>query len=177
MARKPKKRTKYIKLNKISVDTHYQSSLIQKLIKYVMKDGKLQLANKIVYSAIDVFYDDYMKKTATGEEKNLDKAVMVKILFDRLVKAGPDVEVKSKRLGGANYQVPVPVNAERKVTLLYRWILKCARKRKGSTMTVNLARELMDLIANRGSVVKEMENLRKMVSANAVFANMKGKAA
>ena len=100
---------------------------------------------------------------------------MVKLLFERLVKQGPDIEVKTKRLGGANYQVPVPVNSERKITLVYRWLLKCARKRKGSRMVLNLGRELTDLLSGRGSVVKEMENLRKMVSANAVFANMRGR--
>ena len=175
MSRKPKTRTKYIKLNKIKCDTRYDSNLISKLIKVVMKNGKFNLATSIVYDAIDMFYDDYIKRVATAEEKKIEKKVMVKLLFERLVKQGPDIEVKTKRLGGANYQVPVPVNSERKVTLVYRWLLKCARKRKGARMVLNLGRELIDLLSGRGSVVKEMENLRKMVSANAVFANMRGR--
>ena len=73
MSRKPKARTKYIKLNKIKCDTRYESNLVSKLIKVVMKNGKFNLATSIVYDAIDIFYDDYMKRVATSEEKNIEK--------------------------------------------------------------------------------------------------------
>ena len=175
MSRKSRAKTKYVKLNKAMLDSKYASNLIAKLIKYVMKNGKFNQAKSIVYKSIDMFYDDYMKKAATEDEKNLQKTVMVKLLIERIIKMGPDAEVKSKRLGGQSYQVPVSVDADRKVTLVYRVLLKCARKRKGTSMFVNLGRELIDLCAGRGSVIKEFENLRKTVSLNAVFANIKGR--
>jgi small subunit ribosomal protein S7 len=177
MPRKQRARTKYVKKQQSAVDRVYQSKLINQLIKFVMKNGKYNAACNIVYTAIDRMYDDYMKKTANDEEKQLEKDVMVKLLINRVIKAGPSVEVKTRRVGGANYQVPIPVDGQRKVNLVYGWLVEFARKRKGEAMKDKLAKELIDLISGRGSVVKAVENLHKMANANAAFANFRGKRA
>ena len=118
---------------------------------------------------------DYMKRSASDEEKSLEKDVMIKLLINRVIKAGPSVEVKSRRVGGANYQVPVPVDGQRKINLVYGWIVEFARKRKGDSMAVRMSRELNDIISGRGSVVKAVDNLHKMANANAAFASFRGK--
>ena len=140
-----------------------------------MKSGKYNLACNIVYEALDSLHADYMKRSASDEEKSLEKDVMVKLLINRVIKAGPSVEVKSRRVGGANYQVPVPVDGQRKINLVYGWIVEFARKRKGDSIALRMSRELNDIITGRGSVVKAVDNLHKMANANAAFASFRGK--
>ena len=175
MPRKQRARTKYVKKQQSAVDRVYNSKLINQLIKFVMKSGKYNLACNIVYKSLDKLYDDYMKKSATDEEKGLEKDVMIKLLINRVIKAGPSVEVKTRRVGGANYQVPVPVDGQRKINLVYGWLIDFSRKRKGDSMSVRLSRELIDIVAGRGSVVKAVDNLHKMANANAAFASFRGK--
>lgn len=124
-----------------------------------MKRGQKTTARKIVYSAFDII------KQKTQKENPLE-------IFELAVKnVTPLLEVKSRRIGGANYQVPVEVRGERKVTLAHRWLIMAARKRKGKPMAQKLAEELMDAANNQGLAVKKKEDTHRMAEANRAFAH------
>lgn len=139
-------------------DLKYKSLEVQKLIKYIMKDGKKNTAEKIVYGA----FDDIKEKT---------KKDPVEVFETAIRNVGPNVEVRSKRVGGANYQVPREVREERRLILALRWIIKAAKTRKGSSMVKRLANELVLASKNEGEAVKKKENIHKMAEANKAFAH------
>lgn len=142
----------------IAPDNKYGSVLIAKLINYVMKDGKKSTATRVVYDAFGIIETE-MKKTA------------VEVFDEALKNIMPAVEVKSKRVGGANYQVPMPVRGERKYALAFRWVLLAARGKKGRPMCEKLAEELMLAAKGEGEAVKKRAEVQRMAEANRAFAH------
>jgi len=142
----------------IAPDGKYGSVLVAKLVNYVMVDGKKATARRVVYDAFDII---------AAETKEIPTDV-----FDNAMKnVVPTVEVKSKRVGGANYQVPMPVRGDRRYALAYRWILAAARGKKGRPMAEKLAEELMLAAKGEGEAVKKKLDVQRMAEANRAFAH------
>ena len=139
----------------------YGNLTLAKFINMVMKSGKKSAAEKIVYGAIERMSE------RTGNDK--DRAM--EMLTQALENIKPAVEVKSRRVGGATYQVPVEVRATRRETLAMRWAIEAARDRSEKSMAVRLAHELMDAAENRGAAVKKREDTHRMADANRAFAH------
>ena len=145
--------------NIVGPDFIYNSPKLEKFINYVMWSGKKETARKVMYMALDIV------KEKTGNPNPLE-------IFDLAMKnAGPATEVRSKRIGGANYQVPVEVRAERKLALAMRWIRDAARGSKGRPMHLKLADEIIAASKNEGSAIKKKEDTHKMAEANKAFAH------
>ncbi len=142
-------------------DPKFGNQRLAKFINMVMLSGKKSVAEQIVYRALDRIAD------RSGQDK--DKAL--EILGQALDNIKPSVEVKSRRVGGATYQVPIEVRATRRETLAMRWAIDAARKRSEKTMALRLAHELMDAAENRGSAVKKREDTHRMAEANKAFAH------
>jgi len=142
----------------IAPDPVYNNVTVAKFINYIMKRGKKTTARKILYRAFDIMKE----KTKQDPLEVFEKA---------LQNAAPIVEVRSKRVGGATYQVPTEVRGERKMMLAMRWILEAARAKKGKPMAEKLAAELMDAAKNDGAAVKKRENTHRMAEANRAFAH------
>ncbi len=140
-------------------DVKYNSKLIARLINTIMSRGKKSTAQSIVYGALDLI-----------QAKKPDMAPM-DVFMQALENVKPKLEVKSRRVGGATYQVPVDVDEERQVALAMRWITTYAGGRKGRSMTESLAGELLDAFDNTGSAVKKKEDTYKMAQANKAFAH------
>ena len=141
-------------------DPVYGSVVVAKLINSIMLDGKKGTAQSIVYSAFDTI------KAQTGEEP-------LEVFEKAMNNIMPVLEVKAKRIGGANYQVPVEVRPERRQTLGLRWLTKYTRLRGERTMAERLAKELMDAANNTGASVKKKEDTHKMAEANKAFAHFR----
>jgi small subunit ribosomal protein S7 len=142
----------------IQPDHVYGSEKISKFINYLMERGKKNTARKIVYGAMEEI------KERTGED-----AIEV---FERALKnVGPTMEVRSRRVGGANYQVPREVRPERKLSLSMRWILAAAKAKEGKPMYQRLADEVILASKNEGEAIKKRENTHKMAEANKAFAH------
>ena len=139
-------------------DALYKSKVVTKLINQIMQDGKKGTAQKIVYSAFD------MVKEKTGEDP---MAVFEKAMNN----IKPALEVKSRRVGGANYQVPVEVKPDRAQALAFRWLAQYARLRSGKSMAEKLALEIIDASNGVGASVKKKEDTHKMAEANKAFAH------
>lgn len=139
-------------------DPVYRSVVVAKLVNSIMLDGKKGVAQKIVYDAFEVI------KQQTGEEP-------IEVFEKAMNNIMPVVEVKARRVGGANYQVPIEVRAERRQTLGLRWLTKYTRARGEKTMCDRLAKELMDAANNTGGSVKKKEDTHKMAEANKAFAH------
>ena len=139
-------------------DALYKSKVVTKLINQIMLDGKKGTAQRIVYDA----FDTIGKKT--GED--------AMVVFERAMEnIKPALEVKSRRVGGANYQVPVEVKADRAQALAFRWLAQYARLRSGHSMAENLANEIIDASNGTGASVKKREDTHKMAEANKAFAH------
>ena len=141
-------------------DAKYGDKVVAKFINNVMEHGKKAVAEKIVYSAFDII-----------AQKSKQDAL--KVFSEALDNVKPLVEVKSRRVGGATYQVPMEVRADRRQALAIRWIIEAAQKRSESTMTERLANELLDALANKGSAVKKREDTHRMAEANKAFSHYK----
>ncbi|MFA5076582.1 MAG: 30S ribosomal protein S7 [Patescibacteria group bacterium] len=142
----------------IKADSKYNSVVVTKFINYLMRDGKKSTARQVMYSAFDII-----------SEKTKKNPVEV---FDAAIKnVGPLLEVRSKRVGGANYQIPYPVRGERRNSLAFRWILTAAKGRKGMPMGKRLASELIDAYNKEGAAVKKREDTHRMAEANRAFAH------
>jgi small subunit ribosomal protein S7 len=141
-------------------DPKFGSTQLTKFVNMLMKDGKKSTAESIMYEALDV-----IGQKATGTE--------LEVMEQALDNVSPMVEVKSRRVGGATYQVPVEVRAERRTTLAMRWIIDAARKRGEKSMQAKLAGELKDASENRGSAVKKREDTHRMAEANKAFAHFR----
>jgi len=140
-------------------DPKYNNTLVAKFINHLMKGGKKSVAQKALYGAFDI-----LKKT-TGDKDPLE-------IFDQAIKnASPLVEVKSRRIGGAHYQVPREVRGERRLTLAMRWLIQAARAKKGKPIAQKLAGELMDASKNTGVAVKKKQDVHRMADANKAFAH------
>jgi small subunit ribosomal protein S7 len=140
-------------------DPKYHSEMITRFINMVMVSGKKSVAEKIVYGAM-----------ATITDKN-KSANAVELVEKALENVSPMVEVKSRRVGGATYQVPVEVRPKRRQTLAMRWIIEAARKRGEKSMPRRLAGELLDAVEQRGTAVKKREDTHRMAEANKAFAH------
>lgn len=145
--------------NIVDPDITYNSVKLGKFINNVMWSGKKETARKIVYDAFDVI------KEKTGNPNPLE-------IFDTAIKnAGPLVEVRSRRIGGANYQVPREVRPERRTALAMKWIIDAARAKKGAAMNEKLAEELILASNNEGTAVKKRDDTHKMAESNKAFAH------
>ena len=142
----------------VLADPIYNSKVVTKLVNHIMKDGKKGTAQKIIYNAFDIV------KEKTGE----DPMVVFNKAMDNIK---PGLEVKSRRVGGANYQVPVEVKPERAQALAFRWLAQYARLRGGHSMAENLANEIIDASEGTGGAVKKREDTHRMAEANKAFAH------
>ncbi|MDZ4729433.1 MAG: 30S ribosomal protein S7 [Xanthomonadales bacterium] len=140
-------------------DPKFHNEMIARFINMVMESGKKSVAEKIVYGAID---------TITDKNKSADAVDLVEKALDNV---SPMVEVKSRRVGGATYQVPVEVRPKRRQTLAMRWVIDAARKRGEKNMPARLAGELLDAVEQRGAAVKKREEVHRMAEANKAFAH------
>lgn len=143
----------------IARDAKYGSILVAKLVNYVMEDGKKSIARGIVYDAFDIMADE-------------TKRPALEVFEEAIKNITPAVEVKSKRVGGANYQVPMPVRGDRRYALVYRWVLIAARGKKGRPMCEKLAAELIAASKNEGDAVKKKLDVQRMAEANRAFAHL-----
>jgi len=142
-------------------DPKFGNAMLAKFINMVMKSGKKSVAEKIVYNAID----------RMSERVGQDQTRAIEMLSQALDNIKPAVEVKSRRVGGATYQVPVEVRATRRETLAMRWAIDAARSRSEKSMAMRLAHELIDAAENRGAAVKKREDTHRMADANRAFAH------
>ena len=142
----------------IVVDPVYGSQIVTQLVSKVLKDGKKQTAQRIVYAALE----------GTREKTGTDPVVTLKRALDNVK---PALEVRSRRVGGATYQVPVEVRPERSTTLALRWLVSFSRQRREKTMTERLANEILDASNGLGASVKRREDTHKMAEANRAFAH------
>ena len=143
-----------------TLDSRYGSPVVARLISTIMRSGKKSLAERIVYQAIE--------KSREGS----DSVDPLETLHKALENTKPRLEVKSRRVGGATYQVPVEVSQERQVSLAMRWIVTYAKNRRG-TMVDNLAAEIKDAALGQGSAIKKREDTHKMAQANRAFAHFR----
>jgi small subunit ribosomal protein S7 len=139
-------------------DNKYNSVIVSRLINYIMKNGKKTVAEKIVYDCFEI-----IKETTKKEGLEIFEGAMKNV--------SPQIEVRSKRIGGGNYQVPVEVRSSRRDSLAFRWILAASRAKKGKDMADKLAFELIEAFNNRGDAVKKKEDVYKMAQANRAFAH------
>jgi small subunit ribosomal protein S7 len=153
----PRKNAK-IKTPQVVPDPVYNSRLVSKFVNHMMHDGKKSTAQKIFYSALET----------VGEKGGDEPLKLFKKAIDNV---RPSVEVKSRRVGGSTYQVPVEVYPKRKTSLALRWLVEAARKRGEKTMDARLAAEVLDASAGRGAAVKKREDTHRMAEANKAFAH------
>jgi small subunit ribosomal protein S7 len=151
-------RKAFVRKREIPPDSVYGSVLVSKFISKIMLSGKKSVAESIFYGAMDILKDK------TGEDP-------LKVFQRALENTKPVLEVKSRRVGGATYQVPVEVRPERRLSLAVRWIIEYSRSRPEKTMTECLAGEILDAFNNRGSSIKKKEDTHKMAEANKAFAH------
>jgi len=153
----PRKARSY-KKHKIEADPKYNNVKVAKFINHIMTRGKKTVAQDIVYEAFS-----YVKEKMNSEPRQI---------FDAALKnVSPTLEVKSRRIGGANYQVPLEVMEPRKTTLGMRWLITAARSQKGKPMHVKLAEEIMSAYKGEGAAIKKKEDTHKMAEANRAFAH------
>ncbi|MBC8299871.1 MAG: 30S ribosomal protein S7 [Pelagibacterales bacterium] len=151
-------RKRLIIKKKLQPDPIFNSTSVSRFTNMIMSDGKKRTAEKIIYDALEIM-----------SQKN--KADPLSMMEKALQNVSPSVEVKSRRVGGSNYQVPIEVNPRRRISLAMRWILDAASKRNEKTMKNKLASELLDACEGKGSAVKKREDVHKMAEANKAFAH------
>ena len=154
----PRKGT--VERREVAADPIHANPLVEKLVNCVMREGKKTVAQQIVYGAFDTI----------RERANDDP---LKVFKKAVENVKPALEVKSRRVGGANYQVPVEVNQNRQTSLSLRWIIGYARERGEKSMTERLAAELLDAANNRGGAIKKRDDTHRMAEANKAFAHFK----
>jgi len=142
------------------VDSKYKSTIIPKLVNSIMNDGKKTIAEKIIYDAIDKI-------------KSKSKEEPINIFNEAINNLKPTVEVKSRRVGGATYQVPVEVKLKRSQALAIRWLVEASRKRKDKQMSDKIFNEIYDAYQNKGSAIKKKEDTHKMAESNKAFAHFR----
>jgi small subunit ribosomal protein S7 len=142
-------------------DPKYHNDMLAKFMNVVMQSGKKSAAERIIYGALD----------RIAEKTSRPGAEAIGVLTAALDNVKPTVEVKSRRVGGATYQVPVEVRSTRRQTLAMRWVLDAARERSEKSMAYRLAHELMDAAENRGAAVRKREDTHRMAEANKAFAH------
>lgn len=183
----------------IMPDPLFKSQLLAKFINSVMNSGKKSIAEKIVYGALDEALDKYMKSGKAGKKQDDDagdgdggkggsgfyvkhvngdirssdeaREAALELFKAALGKVTPTVEVRSRRVGGSTYQVPMEIRPTRRMALAMRWLVEFASKRNEKTMSSRLANEMLDAIENRGNAVKKREDVHRMAKANQAFAH------
>ena len=154
----PRRKRNYTR--EIELDPRYKNLLVSQFINYIMLDGKKAVARKVFYGAMDIIEKEYSQEP-------------LNVFNTALKNVSPAVEVKSRRVGGANYQVPVEVRPARKTSLAFRWMLDAVRKKKGKSTDKKLAEELMDAFNQTGAVIKKKEDTQRMAEANRAFAHLR----
>ena len=139
-------------------DIKYSNLLVAKLINYLMDSGKKAVASRVAYDAFEIMEKKTGKPALEVFEKAMDNV-------------SPQMELRSRRIGGANYQVPIEVRPERKTALALRWIIESARSQKGKPMSEKLAEELMNAANNAGNAIKKKNDTHRMAEANKAFAH------
>ena len=139
-------------------DAKYGSTIVAKFTNFIMYDGKKSVAEKIIYDALEKI-------------KEKTKQDPIKIFNDAINNIRPNLEVRSRRVGGATYQVPVEVKIKRSQTLALRWLLESSRKRKNKSMSDKLLNELMDAAQKKGAAIKKREDTHRMAESNKAFAH------
>ncbi len=140
-------------------DTRFNSKLVSKFINGIMLDGKKATATRVFYDAMNIV------------EKRVKDVPPLEVFEGAINNAKPNVEVRSKRVGGSNYQVPMPVNRKRQQSLAFRWILDAVRKKAGRPLCERLAQEISDAYRGEGTAVTTRENVHRMAEANKAFAH------
>ena len=151
-------RRREVPKREILPDPVYNSQLVTKFVNVVMKDGKKSVAEKILYDALDIVHE------RTGEDP-------MKIFKKAVENVKPALEVKSRRVGGSTYQVPIEVRPSRRLALSMRWLIQAALGRSEKTMNQRMANEFMDAAQNRGTAIKKKEDTHRMAEANKAFAH------
>ena len=154
----PRKKTKDL-VRDIPADRRYNSVLVQRLINKVMLNGKKQLAQRLVYSAME------------GAARQLKEKDPLEVLIRALDNVKPVIEVRSRRVGGANYQIPFEVKGQRQTHLTLMWFVQAARSRQGMAMDKRLTLEIVDAFNQTGPAVKKKEDVQKMAESNRAFAH------
>lgn len=139
-------------------DPKFGNVYVTKLVNYIMLDGKKTTAQRVVYNAFDI-----IKEKTQREPLEVFESAMKNVM--------PSLEVKSRRVGGANYQVPMPVRGDRRYVLAFRWIIKAARTKKGRPMAQKLADEIINASNNEGDAIKKKQDVQRMAEANRAFAH------
>lgn len=170
-------RRREVPKREILPDPKHHSELLAKFINVLMISGKKSTAEKIIYGALSVM-DERVKKTKKSDEDSESGSTgsamtVLRYFEDALNNVRPSVEVRSRRVGGATYQVPVEVRHDRSIALGMRWIVQAARSRGEKGMMLRLAGELMDAFESKGSAVKKREDTHKMAKANQAFAHFR----
>lgn len=142
----------------IPADPKFSSVTLSKFVNYIMKGGKKNTAMKVVYDAMDIVAE----KTGKSAIEAFEEAIK---------NVSPAVEVKSRRVGGANYQIPIPVRGERRLSLAFRWMIEAASSHKGKPMAQKIAEEIASAAANEGNAVKKRADVHRMAEANRAFAH------
>ena len=154
-------------------DPKFGDVVLTKFMNNVMLDGKKSVAERIVYGALEIL--DIKGKSVADEEGETDSgktgSAGLRVFHKALKKVRPQVEVRSRRVGGATYQVPVEVRSDRGMAVAMRWIIIAARKRSENTMVERLANELLDAANDRGTAIKKRDDTHKMAEANKAFAH------
>ncbi|MBI4276643.1 30S ribosomal protein S7 [Candidatus Uhrbacteria bacterium] len=157
-------RHKLVSKRKLAPDPKYGNLVLAKFINTIMRKGKKTTAQKVVYGALD----QLRAKAEQAKEAVTDPV----LLFEAAMKnVSPLVEVRSKRIGGSNYQIPIPVRTERRTALAFRWLITAAREKKGKPMAEKLATELFDAIHQTGAAIKKKQDVHRMAEANRAFAH------
>lgn len=143
----------------LPADPHYDDFLVARCINYLMLDGKKSVARKVMYDTLEE-----IRKT----QKDIDPVALFTLAINNV---GPQVEVKSRRVGGANYQVPREVRGDRRIALAFRWIITASRAKKGKPMAKRLAEELVLASKNEGTAIKKKLDTHRMAEANKAFAH------
>lgn len=176
-------RRRRIPKREILPDPKYKSELIAKFVNHVMVSGKKSVAEKIVYGALGIAAEKLKDKAKPEKEKDTEAeggesgstggaGSVALVVFDKaLNNVCPTVEVRSRRVGGSTYQVPVEVRPTRRIALAMRWLVDAAKKRSEKTMAQRLGAELIDAFMSRGAAIKKREDTHKMAMANQAFAH------
>lgn len=155
----------------ITPDPKYGNVVVSKFVNCLMERGKKSIAEKIMYDALGIVKDKAKKETSGDGESGDGGAIHI---FEKAIEnTGPIVEVRSRRVGGATYQVPVEVSEKRRLALAMRWMIAAARKRAGKSMAIRLAAEILDAAMGRGESVKKREDVHRMAKANQAFAHFR----
>lgn len=172
-------RRREVPKREILPDPKYHSELLAKFINVLMINGKKSVAEKIIYGALEVLEERVKKIKKSDDSEGGDEgsasgsAGVLKYFEEALDNVRPSVEVRSRRVGGATYQVPVEVRSDRSIALGMRWIVKSSRSRGEKGMMLRLAGELLDAVQNKGAAVKKKEEVHRMAKANQPFAHFR----